>query len=195
MNTIQKLAVSAIATAALLGLGACSGMTQQEKGTAVGAAQTLAYDNTGVLQTPAGGMITFPAYTPATGAAPMALTFDFGDTTQYGQNFTVNGARPGARAQGASVSVEINLQAPSFVPVDEVQVIANRVVVRRLPVTARPVDEPDAAPSPEVVPPDAGRAAEPVPCLSVAPTAVPAPCLSPKPPPHPCLSVRKPPHP
>jgi len=37
MNTIQKLAVSAIATAALLGLGACSGMTQQEKGTAVGA--------------------------------------------------------------------------------------------------------------------------------------------------------------
>lgn len=54
--------------------------------------------------------------------------------------FTVNGVRPGARAQGASVSVEINLQAPSFVPVDEVQVIANRVVVRRLPVTARPVD-------------------------------------------------------
>ena len=37
MNTIQKLAVSAIATATLLGLGACSGMTQQEKGTAVGA--------------------------------------------------------------------------------------------------------------------------------------------------------------
>ena len=36
MNTIQKLAVSAIATATLLGLGACSGMTQQEKGTAVG---------------------------------------------------------------------------------------------------------------------------------------------------------------
>jgi osmotically inducible lipoprotein OsmB len=37
MNTIQKLAVSAIATATLLGLGACSGMTQQEKGTVVGA--------------------------------------------------------------------------------------------------------------------------------------------------------------
>jgi osmotically inducible lipoprotein OsmB len=37
MNTIQKFAVSAIATATLLGLGACSGMTQQEKGTAVGA--------------------------------------------------------------------------------------------------------------------------------------------------------------
>ena len=37
MNTIQQFAVSAIATATLLGLGACSGMTQQEKGTAVGA--------------------------------------------------------------------------------------------------------------------------------------------------------------
>lgn len=62
--------------------------------------------------------------------------------------------------------------------------------------TARRIDdEPDAAPAPEAAPPDAGRAPEPVPCLSVAPTAVPAPCLSPKPPPHPCLSVRKPPHP
>ena len=37
MNTIQKLAVSAIAAATLLGIGACSGMTQQEKGAAVGA--------------------------------------------------------------------------------------------------------------------------------------------------------------
>ncbi len=37
MNTIQKLAISAVATATLLGLGACSGMTQQEKGTAIGA--------------------------------------------------------------------------------------------------------------------------------------------------------------
>jgi osmotically inducible lipoprotein OsmB len=37
MNTIQKFAISAVAAATLLGLGACSGMTQQEKGTAVGA--------------------------------------------------------------------------------------------------------------------------------------------------------------
>lgn len=36
MKTTQKFAGIAFATAALLGLGACSGMTQQEKGTAVG---------------------------------------------------------------------------------------------------------------------------------------------------------------
>lgn len=37
MNTIQRLALSAVAATALLGLGACSGMTQQEKNTAIGA--------------------------------------------------------------------------------------------------------------------------------------------------------------
>ena len=37
MNTMQKLAISAVATATLLGLGACSGMTKQEQGTAIGA--------------------------------------------------------------------------------------------------------------------------------------------------------------
>ena len=59
-------------------------------GNAVGTPQNLAYSSAGALQTPAGGRITFPAYTPATGAAPMTLTYDFGDTTQYGQTFTVN---------------------------------------------------------------------------------------------------------
>src|SRR5262249_7856559 len=42
-------------------------------GTAVGTPQALDYTNTGALTTPAGGKITFPAYTPATGAAPMNM--------------------------------------------------------------------------------------------------------------------------
>lgn len=37
MNTISKYSVSAIAAAVLIGLGGCAGMTQQEKGTAIGA--------------------------------------------------------------------------------------------------------------------------------------------------------------
>lgn len=37
MNTIQKFALSATAATMLLGLGACAGMTAQEKGTAIGA--------------------------------------------------------------------------------------------------------------------------------------------------------------
>lgn len=75
-------------------------------GTAVGAAQTLAYDNTGVLQTPAGGMITFPGYTPATGAAPLNLTFDFGSTTQYGQNFTVNSVTQDGYTTGRLIGID-----------------------------------------------------------------------------------------
>ena len=37
METTQRFALSAVAIAALLGLAACSDMTQQEKNTAVGA--------------------------------------------------------------------------------------------------------------------------------------------------------------
>jgi flagellar hook protein FlgE len=59
-------------------------------GTAVGGATALTYNDTGDLITPASGNITFPTYTPATGAAPIDMTFDFGDTSQFGQNFTVS---------------------------------------------------------------------------------------------------------
>ncbi|HYN60988.1 MAG TPA: prenyltransferase [Rubrivivax sp.] len=37
MNTIQRLATYALAAAALAGLGACAGMSQQDKNTAAGA--------------------------------------------------------------------------------------------------------------------------------------------------------------
>lgn len=37
MKTIQKLTMSAVAAAVLLGLGACSGMSTQDKNTAIGA--------------------------------------------------------------------------------------------------------------------------------------------------------------
>jgi len=56
-------------------------------GTAVGGAQALTYNNTGALTAPANGNITFPAYTPATGAAAMNMVFNFSNTTQYGGNF------------------------------------------------------------------------------------------------------------
>jgi len=37
MKTIQKLTASAVAVAVLLGVGGCSGMTQQDQNTAIGA--------------------------------------------------------------------------------------------------------------------------------------------------------------
>jgi osmotically inducible lipoprotein OsmB len=37
MKTIQKFAFSTVAAAMLIGLGGCAGMSEQEKGTAIGA--------------------------------------------------------------------------------------------------------------------------------------------------------------
>jgi osmotically inducible lipoprotein OsmB len=37
INTVQKYALSAVAAAMLLGLGACSGMSAQDRNTAIGA--------------------------------------------------------------------------------------------------------------------------------------------------------------
>jgi osmotically inducible lipoprotein OsmB len=37
INTLQRYALSAVAAAMLLGLGACSGMSTQDKNTAIGA--------------------------------------------------------------------------------------------------------------------------------------------------------------
>src|SRR5262245_27159124 len=77
-------------------------------GNAVGTAQTLEYDNTGALIDPANGEITFPAYTPATGAADMDMTFNFADTTQYGGNFTVNAITQDGYTTGRLIGMDID---------------------------------------------------------------------------------------
>src|ERR1041384_383951 len=50
-------------------------------GTAVGGAQTLQYSNTGLLTSPVGGQLPFPAHTTTTGAAPMTVNVDLSRTT------------------------------------------------------------------------------------------------------------------
>jgi flagellar hook protein FlgE len=77
-------------------------------GNAVGTAQTLEYDNTGALIDPAGGTITFPSYTPATGAAPMDMTFDFSTTTQYGGTFNVNAITQDGFTTGRLIGIDID---------------------------------------------------------------------------------------
>jgi flagellar hook protein FlgE len=77
-------------------------------GNAVGTAQTLNYDNTGALTNPASGQIAFPAYTPATGAAPMNMNFNFADTTQYGGNFTVNAITQDGYTTGRLIGMDID---------------------------------------------------------------------------------------
>ena len=75
-------------------------------GNAVGTPQTLTYSGSGALTAPVGGQVVFPPYTPATGADPLALSYDFGDTTQYGQNFTVNSITQDGYTTGRLVGID-----------------------------------------------------------------------------------------
>jgi flagellar hook protein FlgE len=75
-------------------------------GTPVGAAQPLTYSNIGTLATPATGDITFPPYTPTTGAAPLNLTFDFSQSTQYGAAFNVTSITQDGFTTGRLIGID-----------------------------------------------------------------------------------------
>ena len=77
-------------------------------GTAVGGAQALDYSNTGALTTPANGQVAFPAYTPATGAANMAITMNFSGTTQYGNTFGVTAVQQNGFTTGQLTGINID---------------------------------------------------------------------------------------
>ncbi len=77
-------------------------------GNAVGVPQALAYSSTGALTAPVGGKVAFPAYTPATGGAPMNLTVDFSNTTQFGDAFTVNAVSQNGFTTGRLIGIDID---------------------------------------------------------------------------------------
>jgi flagellar hook protein FlgE len=77
-------------------------------GTAVGGAQQIQYSNTGLQTTPVGGDLTFPTFTPTTGAAPMDVTIDMGTTTQYGEQFSVNSVSQDGYTTGSLIGIDID---------------------------------------------------------------------------------------
>ena len=77
-------------------------------GTAVGGAQQIQYSNTGLQTTPVGGDLTFPTFTPTTGAAPMNVTIDMGTTTQYGEQFSVNSVSQDGYTTGSLIGIDID---------------------------------------------------------------------------------------
>jgi flagellar hook protein FlgE len=77
-------------------------------GTAVGGAQALNFNSSGLLTTPASGQIAFPAYTPATGAAPITVTTDFSDATQFGDTFGVNSVTQDGYTTGRLIGMDID---------------------------------------------------------------------------------------
>jgi flagellar hook protein FlgE len=77
-------------------------------GNAVGTPQALTYDSTGNLTAPAAGLVTFPAYTPATGANAMNMTFDFSGTKQYGDAFNVSAVSQNGFTTGKLTGISID---------------------------------------------------------------------------------------
>jgi flagellar hook protein FlgE len=77
-------------------------------GSAVGAAQTLTFSNTGALATPANGQVNFGSYTPTTGAAPMSINFNFGQSTQAGDAFGVDSVTPNGYTTGSLTGISIS---------------------------------------------------------------------------------------
>jgi flagellar hook protein FlgE len=83
-------------------------------GTAVGGANAMTYSNLGVLTVPATGSFTLPAFTPATGAAPITLTTNFLNSTQYGSAFGVNLLSQDGFASGRLSSIDVDTQGVVF---------------------------------------------------------------------------------
>jgi flagellar hook protein FlgE len=77
-------------------------------GTAVGGANALTYDDSGNLITPASGDIALGPYTPATGAAPINMNFDFSKTSQFGDTFTVNSVTQDGYTTGRLIGIDID---------------------------------------------------------------------------------------
>ena len=77
-------------------------------GNAVGVPQALTYSSTGALTAPVNGKVTFPAYNPATGGAPMNLTVDFSNTTQFGDSFSVNAVTQDGFTTGRLIGIDVD---------------------------------------------------------------------------------------
>jgi flagellar hook protein FlgE len=80
----------------------------QIDGNTVGAAQPLSYSTSGVLTTPANGLVTLPPYTPATGAAALNVTFNFAQTQQTGSTFGVTAVQQNGFTTGTLTGINID---------------------------------------------------------------------------------------
>jgi flagellar hook protein FlgE len=69
---------------------------------------TLQFSNTGAVTAPVGGGLNFPGFTPPDGAAAMNMTFNFGQTTQFGGGFGVSSIIQNGFATGQLSTVSID---------------------------------------------------------------------------------------
>lgn len=74
----------------------------------VGGANVLSFNDVGELASPADGLVSYPAHDPGTGAADLNLSFDYSNTTQYGQDFGINSLQQDGYTTGRMTGVEVN---------------------------------------------------------------------------------------
>jgi flagellar hook protein FlgE len=74
--------------------------------------QHLIYSSTGTLTSPANGLATMPTYDAAaglsTGAAPIDLTFELGQSSQYGDAFTMTSITQDGFTTGRLIGIDID---------------------------------------------------------------------------------------
>jgi flagellar hook protein FlgE len=83
-------------------------------GTSVAGPLSMAFDTTGALLTPAGGSFTIPAFTPAPGTAPLNLTLDVGESTQFGAPFGVTQLNQDGYTTGRLAGLDIDSEGVIF---------------------------------------------------------------------------------
>ncbi len=69
---------------------------------------TLQFSNAGAVTAPVGGALTFPGFAPPDGAAAMSMTFNFGQSTQFGGGFGVTSIIQNGFATGQLSTVSID---------------------------------------------------------------------------------------
>ncbi len=83
-------------------------------GTPIAGATQIVFANDGSLVSPAGGLMALAAYTPATGAADINLTLDFGTATQFGNAFGVNSLSQDGFTTGRLTGVSVDAEGVVF---------------------------------------------------------------------------------
>ncbi|MDX1500243.1 MAG: flagellar hook protein FlgE [Woeseiaceae bacterium] len=84
------------------------------EGTPVAGAAQIVFNPDGTLNSPAGGLMPLGAYNPGTGAADIVMDLDFGNATQYGDNFGVNSLSQDGFTTGRLTGVSVDAEGVVF---------------------------------------------------------------------------------
>jgi flagellar hook protein FlgE len=83
-------------------------VNQTLDGNVVGSAEPFTFNSNGTIATPVGGAIAPFTAALTNGANPLTVGLQLNDTTQYGDNFTVNSINPDGQAEGRLRGIEID---------------------------------------------------------------------------------------